>query len=282
MGVMQPSPVKEARNMENSVEVDGVQVFFRVDGSGPNLLLLHGTGGNSETNWSELVSRLSMSHTVIRPDYSGSGQTVDDGRPLSVAMLAAQVVAAAHCAGATTFDLVGFSLGASVAIYLAAEYPHLVRSLVSLSGFTTSNDPRQRLQFELWRDLIRTDRQAMARLLLLSGFSPDFMAKTDNDFVSQTLKQLVATNNWEGMARQVELDLSIDVEDQARRIEKPALIIGCTHDVMVPPAHSRRLASVIPNARYVEINTGHLSTLERPDEVSETLLDFITGMRVSA
>ena len=257
------------------VEVDQAKVFFRVDGSGPGLVLLHGTGGNSETNWSQLVGRLSESHMVIRPDSSGSGETVDDGRPLTVAMLAAQAVAAAEQAGATPFDVVGFSLGAVVATYIAAEYSHLVRSVILLAGLATSADTRMTLQFKLWLDLIRSDRGAMARLLLITGFSPDFLAGMEYPAALQVVEDIVITNNWDGMARQVELNLKIDVRDQARRITKPALVIGCTHDYMVPPSHAHSLASLIPNARYLEIPTGHLATLERPDELAKSVLEFV-------
>ena len=263
--------------MTYHVEVDGAKVTYRVDGSGPGLLLLHGTGGNSETNWSQLVSRLSESRMVVRPDYSGSGETVDDGGPLTVAMLAAQAVAAAEKAGATPFDVVGFSLGAVVATYIAAEYSHLVRSVILLAGLATSADARMTLQFDLWRDLIRSDRRAMARLLLITGFSPDFLARTDYSTALQIIEDIVATNNWEGMARQVELNLTIDVRDQARRVTKPTLVIGCTHDYMVPPAHARSLAGLIPGARYLEIPTGHLATLERPDELAQSVLEFVGG-----
>jgi pimeloyl-ACP methyl ester carboxylesterase len=263
--------------MTNRIDVDGAKVAYRVDGTGPGMMLLHGTGGNSETNFSQLVGGLSKSRTVIRPDYSGSGETYDNGSPLTVATLASQTVAAAEQAGATPFDLVGYSLGGSVAIYIAAEYSHFVRSVTLLSAFATSEDSRQKLQWGLWRDLIRTDRRAMARLLLIQGFSPDFLAGMDDPAVTRIVDEIVITNNWDGMARQVELDLKLDVRDQARRIAKPALVIGCTHDYMVPPAHSRSLADLIPNARYLEIATGHLSTIEKPDQVVRSVLDFVNG-----
>ncbi|MGO4683533.1 alpha/beta fold hydrolase [Hyphomicrobium sp. 2TAF46] len=257
------------------VEVDGAKVAFRVDGSGPGLVLVHGTGGNSETNWSQLVGRLPESRTVVRPDYSGSGETIDDGGPLTVAVLAAQVVAAAEQAGATPFDLVGFSLGAAVATYIAAEYPNLVRSVVLLAGFVSSTDARQAMQFELWRDLIRTDRRAMARFILITGFSPDFLSGLSRAAISEAVDEIVANNNWDGMARQVELDLTIDVRDQAQRIARPALVIGCVHDHMVPSARARELAALIPNARYVEMETGHLAPLEQPEEFARLVLDFL-------
>jgi pimeloyl-ACP methyl ester carboxylesterase len=90
------------------VEVGAAKIAYRVDGAGPGLVLVHGTGGNSETNWNQLVGRLSESRTVVRPDYSGSGATIDDGTPLTVAALAAQVVAAAENAGATPSILSAF------------------------------------------------------------------------------------------------------------------------------------------------------------------------------
>jgi len=199
------------------VEIDGARVAFRVDGVGPGLVLVHGTGGNSDTNWSELVGELSESRTVVRPDYSGSGDTGDGGHPLSAKTLAGQVVAAAKEAGATPFDIVGFSLGAAVSTYIAAEYPDLVRSVVLLAGFTSSTDPRQTMQFELWRDLITLDRHAMARFILLTGLSSEFLSKLGPDAIAEAAAQITANNNWDGMARQVELDLTIDLAPTARR-----------------------------------------------------------------
>jgi len=109
---------------------------------------------------------------VVRPDYSGSGATVDDGQPLSVEILAAQVVGAARAAGAVPFDLVGFSLGASLATYIAAEYPAEVRSVAVLAGFASGRNSRFKLQFGLWRDLIGGDVGALAKLMVLTGMSP--------------------------------------------------------------------------------------------------------------
>lgn len=264
--------------MKDFVKVDGVNVAFHIDGAGPGLMLLHGTGGDSETNWNEVAALLSARYTVIRPDYAGSGATADDGRALSMPMLAAQVMAAAERAGVFPLHLVGFSLGGSLATYVAAEFPHLVRSLVVLSGWAGSTDPRQALQFELWLDLIRTDRRAMARLLLLTGLRPDFLARMDAAQVRTIIDQIIENNNWEGMARQVDLDIALDVRDQARRVTQPALVIGCTHDQMVPPALAHALATLIPGARYEEIDTGHLSTLERPDEVARLIHEFVDAI----
>jgi 3-oxoadipate enol-lactonase len=263
-----------------SVDFAGAKIVYRVDGSGPGLVLVHGTGGDSESNWGHLVEHLAPHWTVVRPDYSGSGDTQDNGEPLTPTMLAAQVVAAAQAAGAVPFDLAGFSLGAAIAAFIAAEYPTLVRSLVLLAGFASSEDSRHKMQFELWHDLIHTDRRSMARFLLLTGFSPDFLSAMSDAAVTESIESTVSNNNWEGMARQVELDLTIDVRDQARRIAKPVLVIGCTHDHMVPAAHARQLAALIPGAKYTEMETGHLAPVEQPAKFVAILSEFLLGRAV--
>jgi len=257
------------------VDIEGVKVAYQVDGQGPGLVLVHGTGGDGTSNWGHLVERLGRYWTVVRPDYSGSGATVDDGRPLSVALLAAQVVEAARAAGAVPFDLVGFSLGAGVAAFIAAEYPADVRSVVLLAGFMSGADSRSQLEFGLWRDLIDGDRRALARLMLLTGFSPAFLRKLSVQQLEENVEALVANSAWQGMARQVALDLSMDVSEQVRHIAKPVLVIGCTQDQMVPPAHARALAEAIPGARYAELDSGHMAVFEQPEEFMRQVVEFL-------
>ena len=258
------------------VEVADAKVSYQVDGQGPALVLVHGTGGDAQSNWGHLVEKFASRRTVVRPDYSGSGTTVDDGKPLSVAVLATQVLEAAKAAGAIPFDVVGFSLGASVAAYIAAEHPDQVLSLVMVAGFASGNDSRLKLEFDLWRDLIRNDHKAMARLVLLTGFSPDFLSRLSAQQIDENLEAILTCTQWEGMGRQVELDLTLDVTDQIKRLAKPTLIIGCKHDYMVSPAHARALATAIPGARYAELDSGHLAPLEQPDELVRLVTDFLS------
>ncbi|MBB4302501.1 pimeloyl-ACP methyl ester carboxylesterase [Rhodobium orientis] len=257
------------------VTFEDARVSYKIDGNGPPLILVHGTGGNAETNWGALVERFARHWTVIRPDYSGSGATTDGGGALSAEGVAGQILAVADAAGAERFHLMGFSLGAAIAARIAGEFPDRVDSLVLLAGFQSAADSRSRLQFGLWRHLIATDREAMARLAVMTGFSPDALAAWPEDALAEAVAETLSGTDWPGMARQVDLDLSIDVSDSVRRIAAPTLVVGCTHDQMVPIAHSRALAGAIAGARYAELPTGHLAPMERPDGLADLVEDFL-------
>ncbi|MCB0559552.1 MAG: alpha/beta fold hydrolase [Rhodobacteraceae bacterium] len=256
-------------------EYKDARVSWKIDGSGPPLVLVHGTGGDAESNWAAVVPQLGRHWTVIRPEFSGSGATTDGGGPLSAEDVAGQVLAAAEAAGAGRFHLMGFSLGAAIAARIAGAHPERVRALVLLAGFQSGGDTRMALQFGLWRDLIARDRAAMARLILLTGFSPEALAGWSAAARDAALADILETTDWEGMARQVALDEIIDVSASVRAIRVPTLVIGCAEDQMVPVAHARGLARDIPGAVYAELPTGHLAPLEQPAALAEMVAAFL-------
>jgi 3-oxoadipate enol-lactonase len=255
------------------VRVNGAKVAYRVRGQGPALILVNGTGA-LDIHWGSLIERLSSQKTVITLDYSGSGDTIDDGSALTLEKLTGQVLAVANSAGAQTFDLFGYSLGAVIATYLASEYPGRVRRAVLLAGFTWGGDPGLTLQFDLWLDLIRTNRRAYMSLLLHSGLTPQFLSRLGTDQIEQMIESGVATLNWEGFSRQMELNLMVDIRLQATRVRKPFLVIGGSRDQVNSP-HTRELAENIPGARYHEIDAGHIALFEREDEIIELATTFL-------
>ncbi|CDM22738.1 alpha/beta fold hydrolase [Castellaniella defragrans] len=261
------------------VEVLDTHVSYAVDGQGPALVLVAGTGGTLDSNWGHLVAPLAARRTVIRPDYSGSGETTDPAGELSLDLLAAQVLGAADAAGAESFDLAGFSLGACVAAQIAATQPGRVRSLTLLAGFSTGQDPRMRMQSELWLNLIRHDPHDFARLILLTGFSPAFLGRMDAAQLAQWADAVVVSNRWEGITRQIMLDTRLDIRPLLPRIAAPTLVIGCAHDAMVPKEHARALADAIPGARYAELDSGHLAPFEQPEAFLNLLAAFIDAPR---
>ena len=234
------------------------------------IVLVHGTMGKSE-DWSRVVEKLSESRSVIRPDYTERVAGRNPEKVLAIKDLADEVVAAARADGKQRFDLVGSSLGAAVTTYIAAEYPELVRSLVLISGFSRGADPRMSLQFRLWLRLVSTDKTAFSKLLLLSGLSPGYLSAFDEPTLDRIIESFIASTDWRPVEEIIRVDLSLDVREYARRIRSPALLITAMHDQIVPPAYSENL---IPGAKTIEINSGHLIFLEKPVELASAILAF--------
>src|SRR5258708_38673615 len=74
--------------------VGGARVAYRVQGRGPAIVLVNGTAA-LDMHWGPVIEEFSKSRTVISLDYSGSGETTDDGGALSLQKLAEQVAAGA-------------------------------------------------------------------------------------------------------------------------------------------------------------------------------------------
>lgn len=257
-----------------SFQSGAATIGYRCEGEGPALVLVHGTGGDGAANWDLVVPHLE-GRRILRPDYAGSGLTEDPATTLTLDHLADQVLAAMEHSGFETCDLAGFSLGAAVAVRIAARDPGRIENLILLGGFATGADPRSRLQFDLWIELAERDRHTLARLLLLTGFSADHVAKMDN--LDEVISQMVEFTNWEGMIRQVKLDREIDVSADLAAVTARTLVLGNRLDQMVPPAASVELAAGIPGAQLGWIDGPHLSPMECPEEVAAAINGFLDG-----
>ena len=66
-----------------------------------------------------------------------------------------------------------------------------------------------------------------------------------------------------------------DYRDRVAAIRARTLVISSTHDLAATPAQGRELAAAIPGARYVELDTSHISNWERPEEFNRAVLGFL-------
>ncbi|MEU5895905.1 MULTISPECIES: alpha/beta hydrolase [Streptomyces] len=248
----------------------GSKVEYFETGTGPGLVLVHGTGGDAGT-YDQLRDTFSDRRTVVVPNYSGSGATEDEGGPLTLDLLIAQIDAAIEDSSAQgPVDLVGWSQGALAVAAYAAVHPEKVRRLVLLTGWI-KNDARQQLYFDLWHRLDQLDHETFGRFLQLNGWTTTQV----NSFGVAGVEEMVSGGIPAGIGRQIALNLELDITEHLPKITAPTLVIGATHDNMIPVQHSRALHEAIKGSRYAELDAGHFAVFEKPAELAELIGEFL-------
>ena len=114
-------------------DVNGINLYYEIHGSGRPLILLHG-GLDSGEMFGPVLPTLAAGHQVITVDLQGHGRTADIDRPIDIRLMADDIAALIDHLGLEKPDVVGYSLGGGVAFFTAVKYPDKVGKLVMAGG----------------------------------------------------------------------------------------------------------------------------------------------------
>ena len=114
------------------VRVGDLEMTVVVQGSGPDLVLLHG-GGEGADGLAALQGLLAVGHRVIAPEQRGHGRTPDIG-PFGFDEMAADTIGLLEAMEIASADLVGWSDGGIIALLVAHRRPDLVRRVVAIGA----------------------------------------------------------------------------------------------------------------------------------------------------
>ncbi len=251
--------------------VNGVQVHAHVEGRGPDVILLHGAGGNLRDFTFDLAGRLSGRYRVIAFDRPGLGHTGRlPGWAESPAEQAALLDAAAAELGVERAVVVGHSFGGAVAMAWALDRPGRVAAVVSLAGAVEPWEgglgawygvASSRLGGATVVPLVSAlATEARAARTIADIFAPDPVPEGYAAHVGVALT--LRPDSLRANARQVN-GLKPHVTAMAARYPSLAIPIEIVHgtaDTIVPiEVHSRRLAAQAPGARLTELpGVGHM------------------------
>jgi pimeloyl-ACP methyl ester carboxylesterase len=120
--------------------VNGLKMYYEIHGKGEPVVLLHGSFMTlTNFNWPEMIATLAKSRRVIAVEMQGHGRTADIDRDFSYDNLADDIAALLDYLKIGKADVIGYSMGASVAMNLAIRHPNQVRKVVSISGVFRAN-----------------------------------------------------------------------------------------------------------------------------------------------
>ncbi|WP_322418292.1 alpha/beta fold hydrolase [Mesorhizobium huakuii] len=231
-----------------------LRVFDTGQGRFP-VVFQHGLGGDAAQvaqNFPHQPSYRRLTVECRAQGASGAGSR----RPFSIAMFADDVLAAADAAGLDRFVAGGISMGAAIALRLAARHPDRVLGLVLVRpAWAFAAAPQNMRPYVEVADLIRRLPLAEARDAFASSATsarfrteaPDNLAsllgffQRENADVFAEVMQAIA-NDGPGVTRAA-----------AARLAIPALVVGSGIDLVHPLATASELAETIPNATFASV-----------------------------
>lgn len=113
--------------------VNGINLYYETFGVGKPVILLHGGLGAIEM-FAEILPWLRAGRHIIGVDLQAHGRTADIDRPISYESMADDIAGLIAHLGFKQVDIMGYSLGAGVAVQTAIRHPALVRRLVYISS----------------------------------------------------------------------------------------------------------------------------------------------------
>lgn len=235
-----------------------------------NVLLLH-AGIADRRMWAPQVEALGAGdHRVVAPDLPGFGD-----QPLEPGIVDYVAFAADRLDGPGA--VVGCSFGGRVALELAAARPDLVERLVLIGAAFGSWDWSQSAlaafaeeEESIERGELASAAAQQARIWLADDATPDVRELTE----AMTLRSYEQQLPMDGQVKAVWPDVS--AEARLADLGMPTLVVVGSEDVDDIKTMAETLVAGIPGARLETIEgAGHLPTLERPDELTRLLLDFL-------
>ncbi len=269
------------REASRFVAAGGLDWHVQVAGSGPSMLLLHGTGASTHS-WRDLFMPLAERFTVIAPDLPGHGFTSlpESSGGLSLAGMANSVSALLAQLDVVPDIAVGHSAGVAVLLRMALDHAISPKLIISLNGALLPFGgmagqifpPLARLLVSnpfvpalmAWRG---SDRGSVTRLIEGTGSSLDAAGLRyytrlfgNRGHVDATLRMMA---NWQ---------LDGLVEDFAK-LDQPLLLVAGERDKAVSPEEARRIRRMLPKSGFASLpGLGHLAHEERPAELVELII----------
>jgi pimeloyl-ACP methyl ester carboxylesterase/DNA-binding CsgD family transcriptional regulator len=249
---------------------DDVQLAWAEAGIGTPLLkaanwLTHLEHDWDSPAWRHWIQFFSRHFHLVRYDERGCGMTDWRVGDLSFDRWVEDLEAVADAAGARRFILLGISQGVATCVAYAAKHPDRVARLVLYGGYVRGAAVRGTLrearEFAAIVELARLGwgkDHSSFRDLFTSRFMPDATADQlawFSDLCRKTTSPEIAGNLLERRSR-------IDVTERLTDVRAPTLVLHAVNDGVVPLAEGRLIASRIPSAQFVELDSRNHILLE--------------------
>jgi pimeloyl-ACP methyl ester carboxylesterase len=270
-------PTATRRFDDWEIELHGHRAVYRIAGSGPPVVLIHGMV-NSSRHWESVALELAQDYTVVAPDLIGHGDSATPRGDYSLGAHAASIRDLLTAIGIDRATIVGHSLGGGVAMQFFYQFPQRTERLVLVSsgGLGGQVSP-----------LLRSAALPGAAGLLWVASHPRVVGALSRaggqaELVARALRPLSRPG-----ARTAFLQTLRSVIDfRGQRVSArdrlylltamPTLIVWGERDHTIPLRHGLETHRAVPHSRFETLpRAAHFPHLEDPHGLAAVLRDFI-------
>src|SRR5437879_2157152 len=285
-----PAPVTSLPDQfdEWQIELHGRRVIYRVAGSGPPVVLIHGML-NSSSHWRAVALNLAREHTVVAPDLIGHGDSAAPRGDYSLGAHAASIRDLLAAIGIDRATIVGHSLGGGVAMQFFYQFPQRVERLALISSGGLGRDVSPMLRTAALPGvsgaLSLTINPRVLRALRAGGARLRERGNSAGIYLQAIARALAPLENADARGAFLHtLRSVIDIHgqrvsatDRLYLLESiPTLIVWGERDKMIPLEHGRLAHESIPHSRFITLaGSAHFPHLDEPATVARVLREFV-------
>lgn len=276
--------IKASADVRYCLGLDGTRLAYSVGGSGPPLVraphwMSHVQFDSETPIWRHWIDGLHQHFTYLRYDERGNGLSDWSTKDLSFEAMVSDLEIVVDAAGFDSFNLLGISQGAAIAIAYAVRNPGRVRNLILYGGFAKgarySRNAHELALCDALETLVRTgwgSENPILRNMFVLRFVPKATAGQMAAFAELQRK----TMSPENALKMLQMSDTIDVSALLAAINIPTLAIHGNDDRVVPFEAGKAMAARIAGARFVPLDSeNHI--LSEGEPAFDELIDLLVS-----
>jgi len=256
------------------------EIYYETHGAGQPLMLIAGLSSDSQS-WISILPELSKHFRIIIFDNRGCGRTKCDAGKIRIEEMVCDAIDLLDYLDIQKTHLLGHSMGGMIAQKLCLMHPERVDKLI-LAATSSFSTERNKL---LLNDLARyweggMEMEFWFRNLFYWIFTEKFFESPD--LVAENIKFAIEypyPQSLEGFKEQVELICNFDMRENMGQIDKNALIVSGSQDILFPPGDVFHAFSTLKKAEFKIINrTAHSLFIENPTDFIKNIMGFLKSV----
>jgi pimeloyl-ACP methyl ester carboxylesterase/DNA-binding CsgD family transcriptional regulator len=219
--------------------------------------------------WRPWLDIFTREHKVLRHDSRGCGLSDRNAGNLSFETWMRDLECVVEAADFRRFAMVGTCWGGAIAIEYAARHPEQVSHLVLYGSYARGRLRRTDSPKEVEKSQVLVD---VTRLGwgqedhdFVQVWASRFQPGGTREHLRSWSEQMRAATSADTAVRLLQIGWNTDVQEAARKIKCPVLIVHPERDVVSPIEEGRLLASIVPNCRFVQLESeNHMLLADEP------------------